>query len=159
MVHSSKQILLSLMSVGRKWKIWGVLLPCPKSHPFSWDRGHAGKPHRAAKFTARTKAGATLAVLYLRSVFAIALGHPAFNSRHVPGVQDLPLEGASAVLQKYPWKTLSDCNKHKQQTRWVVLLYKTHTHWGWRARVTWKERRNPSQRSFPWVSQAVLQTG
>lgn len=99
----------------------------PKSHPFSWGSGHAGKPHKAAIFIVRTKAVATLAVLCPRSAFAIALGHSAFNSKHVTRVQDLLVEGASAVIQKYLQKTSSDCNKHKQQTRWAVLLYKTHT--------------------------------
>lgn len=128
----------------------------PKSQPLPWGSGNAGKPHRAAKFIARTKADATLAILCPRAAFVVALGHPAFNSMHVRSVQDLPAEGSSVDLQKYLQKTSSDCNKHKQQISWVVLLYKTPTHWGWRAKLTWEERRNASQRRFPWECQALL---
>lgn len=106
----------------------------PKSHPLPWGSGNTGKPHRAAKFIARTKADATFAILCPRAA----------------------VEGSSVDLQKYLRKTSSDCNKHKQQTSWVVLLYKTPTHWGWRAKLTWEERRNASQRRLPWVCQALL---
>lgn len=100
-VHSSKQILIiPNVSWEKMENMRGapILPPAtaayPKSHPLPWGSGNTGKPHRAAKFIARTKADATFAILCPRAA----------------------VEGSSVDLQKYLRKTSSDCNKHKQQT-------------------------------------------
>lgn len=94
----------SWCQLGENAKYEGCSYPDPSNSclfqipPLLWGRGHAGKPHRAVKFISRTKADATLAALCPRSAFAIALGHPAFNSKYVTSAHDLPVEGSSVIL-------------------------------------------------------------
>lgn len=73
-----------------------------------------------------------LAVTHPRAIgFASALSHPAFklmHATHSSPVQDLSVEGSSIIFQKYSLKIASDCNKHKQYTKLIALLYKMPTH-------------------------------